>query len=557
MSALKTDTGNPGIPGAAFMALAVFLASMVFIALTVYITPDGIYSSLFDDAMISFRYARNIASGIGPYWNPTDRVEGFTNPLWTYFMSAAYLATGSRERLAPLLVQIICAVLISLNCFVFAAFSGKLRSKVIAIDGSSKYPVNTLYLGASLSPVLFYPNIYWSLMGMEIALLTLLSSLLFLLVYEDDLLGNYNEKLSLLRAPLSFLVCAAGQATRPDFLLFPFSIFVVKLLLTRKSERKVPLTIAAAGAIGIVTSSIAIYLWRLHFFGTSLPNTYLLKVKGVNLFTQLISGAAFVMPMILSYLFFIIVLLLILAQAGIHKKPLIASISYFLIVLFYQIRVGGDPWSYWRVFSSSFVLMGFAGFATLLSTNPKLSLAVSLGVKAHAIKGPAFLSISSLLWLSLLVSNIGFIKTDLLQPLRNWQALSVFQVNDNRNNIDTARTLARILPKGSKIGVFWAGTIPYYLSDYYAIDFLGKSDRHIASLPDQGGVSWGGMRTVPGHNKYDLDWTLKNYEPDWIQIAKWGNDDLGKNPAFTESYAYCEEAKGYLKLKYMSHCKPS
>src|SRR5208283_5252873 len=40
--------------------------------------------SLFDDAMISMRYARNLAQGAGLRWNPgLAPVEGYTNFLWT------------------------------------------------------------------------------------------------------------------------------------------------------------------------------------------------------------------------------------------------------------------------------------------------------------------------------------------------------------------------------------------------------------------------------------------------------------------------------------------
>lgn len=47
---------------------------------------------LFDDAMISMRYAKNLAHGLGLVWNPGgERVEGFTNPLWVLYMSFFYL----------------------------------------------------------------------------------------------------------------------------------------------------------------------------------------------------------------------------------------------------------------------------------------------------------------------------------------------------------------------------------------------------------------------------------------------------------------------------------
>jgi len=36
-----------------------------------------------DDAFISFRYARNWVNGHGLVFNPGERVEGYTNFLWT------------------------------------------------------------------------------------------------------------------------------------------------------------------------------------------------------------------------------------------------------------------------------------------------------------------------------------------------------------------------------------------------------------------------------------------------------------------------------------------
>ena len=40
-----------------------------------------------DDAYISFRYARNLTEGLGLVYNAGERVEGFTNPLWTLWVA--------------------------------------------------------------------------------------------------------------------------------------------------------------------------------------------------------------------------------------------------------------------------------------------------------------------------------------------------------------------------------------------------------------------------------------------------------------------------------------
>ena len=43
-----------------------------------------------DYAFISFRYARNLADGLGLVWNVGERVEGYTNFLWTLMMAPSF-----------------------------------------------------------------------------------------------------------------------------------------------------------------------------------------------------------------------------------------------------------------------------------------------------------------------------------------------------------------------------------------------------------------------------------------------------------------------------------
>lgn len=41
-----------------------------------------------DDAYITYRYARNLADGIGPVWNRGEHVEGYSNFLWMVLLAA-------------------------------------------------------------------------------------------------------------------------------------------------------------------------------------------------------------------------------------------------------------------------------------------------------------------------------------------------------------------------------------------------------------------------------------------------------------------------------------
>ena len=47
-----------------------------------------------DDAFISYRYAENFVHGLGPVFNPGERVEGYSNFLWTLW-SAFGLSLGA------------------------------------------------------------------------------------------------------------------------------------------------------------------------------------------------------------------------------------------------------------------------------------------------------------------------------------------------------------------------------------------------------------------------------------------------------------------------------
>jgi hypothetical protein len=62
--------------------------------------------SLFDEAMISMRYGRNLANGHGLVWNVGDPhpVEGYTNLSWTVWMAVLHLAPVSAGAVSLLVM---------------------------------------------------------------------------------------------------------------------------------------------------------------------------------------------------------------------------------------------------------------------------------------------------------------------------------------------------------------------------------------------------------------------------------------------------------------------
>ena len=89
-----------------------------------------------DDAYITFRYARNLAQGLGFVYNPGDHVLGTTTPLYTIVLSALYTLLP-RADIAWLAVVInaICDVfsVLLLRRFVLALGQPPLPSSLIAL----------------------------------------------------------------------------------------------------------------------------------------------------------------------------------------------------------------------------------------------------------------------------------------------------------------------------------------------------------------------------------------------------------------------------------------
>jgi hypothetical protein len=112
--------------------------------------------TLFDDAMISMTYARNLAHGHGLVWNAGSHpVEGITNLLWTLVMVVPH-ALGFGDRWAPLVVQLL-GVAILFAC----AAAARAVVRLAAPDAPNAQTIVTW------SVLFCYPLVYWTLRGMK------------------------------------------------------------------------------------------------------------------------------------------------------------------------------------------------------------------------------------------------------------------------------------------------------------------------------------------------------------------------------------------------------
>ncbi|TMQ06093.1 MAG: hypothetical protein E6J91_38830 [Deltaproteobacteria bacterium] len=81
------------------------IAQLVFLACAIAAVVTGAVlavqrSWMCDDAFITFRYADNLVGGHGPVFNAGERVEGFTNLLWTLWIALGLRVGVSAETWA-------------------------------------------------------------------------------------------------------------------------------------------------------------------------------------------------------------------------------------------------------------------------------------------------------------------------------------------------------------------------------------------------------------------------------------------------------------------------
>src|SRR5512137_125308 len=100
-----------------FVAAFFYLA---FIIGTSFIINDERYFTLVDDAMISMRYARNLAQGQGLVWNIGEApVQGFTNPGWTLLMGLIHLFPIPASKISLAVMLVSAGILLANLLFVY------------------------------------------------------------------------------------------------------------------------------------------------------------------------------------------------------------------------------------------------------------------------------------------------------------------------------------------------------------------------------------------------------------------------------------------------------
>ncbi|AFM24767.1 glycosyltransferase family 39 protein [Desulfomonile tiedjei] len=411
-----------------------------------------------DDAFISFRYALNLVKGHGLVWNPGERIEGYTNFLWTLFMAIPHFMGTDVVQFATWLGM--------------AFFLGTLL-----LTYRTALEISNSQATALLTLVLLSTNYTFSAYatgGLETQMQTclLMGCVLLAMVGTRKKAGGGMLAGYSVLAGLSIL-------TRLDsaVYLIPVTLMLFRSISGRgsRSEQISRIVLLCLPAVLLV---LPWFLWKLSYYGDIVPNTFYAKF---NTQTSMVRGAQYLFSFYAAYWLLPFVILLpfslrfILERSPRHILPITVVI---LLWSGYVVFVGGDFMEFRILVPIIPLLMMFIAwliveFVRQMEIRYALVLLVITGSAYHAITFEMNGKIG--------YESISFLEKHLTPDGGNW--------------IDMGRALAKEFNADSDVAIATgaSGAIPYY-SGLRAVDLYGLTDEHIAKY----GVPW---TSVPGHQK--------------------------------------------------------
>lgn len=492
---------------AAFIIL-VAAGIAIWLALSAQVLGDWIV----DDAFISFHYARNLFLGNGLVFNPGERVEGYTNFLWTLLVTGMLYAGWDPVIGAHALTLLAGFALVGLTVVLARPLAGE------------GWAWGAGGLLAFSGPFLCYTS---RGSGMETGFYAaLIAASLVQLSRGAWRAGGVFTALAMLTRPDGALLAVAGAA----------AALAGGLVLARGSS---PRAMQTLGIVAPWRSTVAArwdrrplvrylvpilviygvyFMLRWFYYGALLPNTFYAKVDASQ--DQALRGLRYVWEFAAGDLLLPAGLcgaalgLRLTRDAGVRRAGTLLT-AYAILYTLYVVAVGGD----W--------VPGFRFGVPLLA--PCVALTVwGLAHLARSIPGLAGAFQGQGIALLLLGALAGGLMLRLPAESSFNTASGVWgQMQRVRQFRETGLWLNAHTPPDAVIAASAVGAIPYY-GQRVTIDVLGLTDAHVARSPRR--PVGGGLA---GHERSDPDYVMAR-RPDiitWHAAAY-----LDRHPALAREY---------------------
>ena len=515
-----------------------------FIARSDFVHDGTRYFTLVDDAMISMQYARNLADGSGLVWQVGERVEGYTNLLWTLWMAVLHLLPFSSATVALPVMVSGAAILVA---------------TMLVVRSITRLLVPGRPLVAAAAMVLTglaYPLVFWTLRGMETGLGALLVVLAVRIALDDA--AAERRRVAALAA-----VLAAAVLTRDD-LVVPAAIVAAFALWRAPAGSRARVLAVVGGSLLVVVAGHVAY--RLAYYGELVPNTYFLKLDGVPLGDRLRRGTVALVFTSLTSLSAMLALAVIAVAAARHRTrgAAVGLLAALVAATFaYSVYVGGD-YAEQLGFGNRFVasaipllsILAAVGLDDLVSRArrvPATTAAAAAGVAillgaallqgsgrdaperigyegataiplaparvVVALLGAALIALLAVrghglagrrapaLAVGLLLVTLAALD---LAPVKRWIDRGVDDLPVERLEIVRALAVRDHTAPGVSVAVIAAGNTPYF-SERDTLDLLGKADEVVARGPHRREIVF-----KPGHTKWDYGYSVGRRRPDVV-----------------------------------------
>lgn len=305
------------------------IISIVSLLLLLYAVTKAVqYRWVCDDAFISFRYAENLANGHGLRFNLDEKVEGYTNFLWTVFLSMGFLF-----KVDPIPLSQHPGINFYIGTLLALFFvSRKIHKQFIplAFAGFAVHKHGQIFATS----------------GLETSLFTFLVTLAYSIAIVWKERNFYT---------LSFFLLALSGMTRPDGMIF-YAILGLYILWTQSKNLNFPeifkqsLIIHAPLYLLFIPYWILRYLYYGHFF----QNTFYAKSASLSYFEQ---GFKYIALYFQAYYVFTFIPILVLlwlwrmkssnqkfsSNKEVHFIPVtILLLTTIGVYTLYIAKVGGD-----------------------------------------------------------------------------------------------------------------------------------------------------------------------------------------------------------------------
>jgi hypothetical protein len=414
----------------------------VLLAFAYFIIRARYYASwMDDDAFISYRYARNLVRGAGLVYNVGERVEGYSNFLWTLLLAGAH-------RLGAPLPEIGRALGIA-----FAVATGILLLAFRMLPKGNPGAGALLVVLPTVALWLTDSWAAWAVGGLENPLGAFLVASTFLLYFR-----SLDSRNPLPAAALAGLVATLAVLAHPSYAVFGLLLgahSIATAIRSRAWHRPIALAVPA------LIVGVPYLAWKIGYYGHVLPNTFRAKVgltpavlaRGLRYLGEAVVGLPIVgiVPIAVG-------IWLLARRDGDHRPWLL--LGGLGLYAAYAIGIGGDEFPAFRLFvvvlPLACLLMQYA--VASVSTS-RIGPAVTLGLALATTLGlSAFNRVSP--------------RVRVLDAAISIDALGCFRA--------VGLELKRRLPPNGLVAHSGAGVIAFY-SELPFLDTMGLTNEQIAS----------------------------------------------------------------------------